>query len=441
MAIENATFDGGMHIEDYKSLTSDKPVAEISNPTTVTIALNQHIGVNCKPLVAVGDRVLVGQKIGESEALMSVPVHSSVSGEVKGIVELYKADGGKSEAIVIESDGLDELGYEEKNLNYESLSNEEILSYIKEAGLVGLGGAAFPTHIKLAPPENKPIDTVLVNGAECEPFLTADHKIMELSSEEIVEGLKVVLKVLNAEKAIICIEDNKPGPIKKMKEACQNSKNIEVATLKTKYPQGDERMLIKAVLDREVQAGGLPMDAGVVVINAYSVKSIYDAIFRNKPLYERIVTVTGSGVKNPQNVYTKIGVSLDYLIENAGGLKDEAKKIIVGGPMMGAAQFDTNAPTVKSTGGIIVLEKEQAQTPVETPCIGCCRCVDICPVKLQPQTLNKLIKHNAIDEAREEHIDACIQCGSCTYVCPAKINLAETIKIGKGEVKRLRAKI
>ena len=329
MAIENATFDGGMHIEDYKSLTSDKPVAEISNPTTVTIALNQHIGVNCKPLVAVGDRVLVGQKIGESEASMSVPVHSSVSGEVKGIVELYKADGGKSEAIVIESDGLDELGYEEKNLNYESLSNEEILSYIKEAGLVGLGGAAFPTHIKLAPPENKPIDTVLVNGAECEPFLTADHKIMELSSEEIVEGLKVVLKVLNAEKAIICIEDNKPGPIKKMKEACQNSKNIEVATLKTKYPQGDERMLIKAVLDREVQAGGLPMDAGVVVINAYSVKSIYDAIFRNKPLYERIVTVTGSGVKKPQNVYAKIGVSLDYLIENAGGLKDEAKKIIV----------------------------------------------------------------------------------------------------------------
>lgn len=441
MAINNATFASGIHMEDYKSLTSDKAIGKASPPERVTIALSQHIGVSCEPIVEVGDRVLVGQKIGEGTAAMSVPVHSSVSGQVVEIVDLYKADGGKSKAIVIESDGLDELGYEEKSLDYENLSKEEILNYIKEAGLVGLGGAAFPTHIKLNPPSEKTIDTVLVNGAECEPFLTADQKIMEEASEEIIKGLEIVLKVLDAPRAIICIEDNKPGAIAKMRQASASSPKIEVASLKTKYPQGDERMMIRACLDREVPRGGLPMDVGVVVINAYSVKTIYDALYKNKPLYERIVTLTGSGLNQPQNVYTKIGVSLEYLVKQAGGLKDTVKKVIVGGPMMGTAQFDMSSPTVKATGGVIALEEDQARVPAESACIGCVRCVDACPMKLQPHILNKLVRHEAIAEARDAHIGTCMQCGSCTYVCPAKINLAETIKIGMAEAKRLRSTV
>lgn len=439
MSVENATFKGGIHMDDFKSLTSDKAVAEPLAPKTVTIALSQHVGVPCEPLVEVGDHVLVGQKIGDSEAGMSVPVHSSVSGQVVEIKEVYKVDGGKSEAIVIESDGKNELGYEEKALDYENLSSEELITYIREAGLVGLGGAAFPTHIKLSP--NKKIDTVLVNGAECEPYLTADQKIMEMAADDIVQGLNLVIRILGAEKAYICIEDNKPNAIKKMREAVSGQSKIDIATLKTKYPQGDERMLINAVLDREVPTGGLPMDVGVVVINSYSVKTIYDAIYKNKPLYERIVTLTGSGLENPQCMLVKNGVSLSYLIENAGGLTSNAEKIVVGGPMMGDAQFTIDAPIVKSTGGVIAFNKEESQVPEETPCINCAKCVDICPVYLEPLNLNKYVKFNDIDLARESHIDACIQCGSCSYVCPANINLAEAIKVGMSEVKRQSARV
>lgn len=441
MAINKATFKGGVHFNDFKSLTSDKAVAQPSLPDFVTIPLDQHIGVSSKALVKVGDRVLVGQKIGEADANMSVPVHSSVSGEVTAITRVQKTDGLFSEAIVIQSDGLDEMGYEEKSLNYETLSKDQILNYIKEAGIVGLGGAAFPTHIKLNPSSDKSIDTVLINGSECEPFLTADQKVMEMYSEEIVQGIKVILKVLDAPRAIICIEDNKPGAIEKMRQATQGLGNIEVASVVTKYPQGDERMLVKSVLNREIPKGGLPADIGAVIINCYTTKSIYDALFKNKPLYERMVTVAGSGLKDSKNMLVRIGSPLSYLIKNAGGMTEDCKKIIMGGPMMGNGQYTLEAPVIKGMSGLLAFNEKDSQTPKSTQCIKCGRCVDACPVHLEPLNLNMYVNNNDMDAARVDHIDICVQCGSCSYVCPSKINLAETIKVGISEVKRQRAKI
>lgn len=436
MSLENATFKGGVHMHDFKELTNQKPVINGERPQTVTIALSQHIGVPCESLVKVGDRVLVGQKIGESQAFLSVPVHSSVSGNVTAISEIRTPSGVSCKAITIESDGLDEIGYEVVDRTIGDVSPKEIVEIIKEAGIVGLGGAAFPTHIKLSPPEDVKIDTVLVNGAECEPYLTADQKIMELEPDKVIMGLMCAMKAVGAKQGIICVETNKPDAIKILEERCKNHTNIKVAKLKPKYPQGDEKRIIDAVLNRQVPSGGLPMNVGVVVINAYSCHSVYEAVTRGKPLYERIVTVTGHAVAEPINVMAKVGVPLKYLIEQAKGFKSEPGKIIIGGPMMGEAQFSIDAPMVKATGGVLCLTEEEAKAPESEQCMKCGACLGVCPVFLEPIYLETTVRAGLYDTAREKHIMDCIECGSCSYICPAKRPLLETIRIGKRELRK-----
>ncbi len=436
MSLENMSFKGGVHMHDFKELTCDKPVEAGISPTTVTIALQQHIGVPCESLVKVGDRVLVGEKIGESKAFMSIPVHSSVSGEVKSISEIITPSGVRCNAITIESDGLDEIGYDVKNRSIDQVSKSEIIEIVKEAGIAGLGGAAFPTHIKLSPPEDIKIDTVLVNGAECEPYLTADQKIMEINPKKVIGGLKLAMKAVDAEKGYICVETNKPDAIEALKSELSGDTAIEVVTLKPKYPQGDEKRIIDAATKRHVPSGGLPMDVGVVVINAYTSHSIYEAVTTGKPLYERIVTVTGNALKSPVNVMAKVGVPLSYLIEAAGGFKVKPGKIIIGGPMMGEAQFTIDAPTVKATGGVLVMTEEEAAPVKVEACIKCGKCLDVCPVFLQPLYLESMVRHGDYESATELKIMDCIECGSCSYICPAKRPLLETIRLGKRETRK-----
>ncbi|MDO5718493.1 MAG: electron transport complex subunit RsxC [Tissierellia bacterium] len=436
MSLEDVTFKGGVHMHDFKELTCDKPVKTGISPKSVTIALQQHIGVTCESLVKRGDRVLVGEKIGESKAFMSVPVHSSVSGTVKSIDDITSPAGMRCKAVTIESDGLDEIGYEIVNRSIDEIKQDEIVPLIKEAGITGLGGAAFPTHIKLSPPEDIKIDTVIINGAECEPYLTADQKIMEIHPENVVGGLKLAMKAVNAEKGYICIETNKPGAIKAISEVVKGEENIKVLGLKPKYPQGDEKRLIDATTKRHVPSGGLPMDVGVVVINAYTSNCIYEAITTGKPLYERIVTVTGSAVKEPTNVMARIGVPLKYLLEEAEGFKEKPGKIIVGGPMMGETQFTIDAPMVKATGGVLCLTEEEAKPEKVQSCIKCGKCLTVCPVFLQPLYLESLVRHGVYEGARDLNIMDCIECGSCSYICPAKRPLVESIRMGKRELKK-----
>lgn len=436
MSLENASFRGGVHMHDFKELTNDKPVVPGSRPTTVTIPLQQHIGVPCEALVGVGDVVKVGEKIGESKAFMSVPVHASVSGQVTAITEIATTAGTKCMAITIESDGNEEIGYVKPGKAPEDLSPEEIVALVKEAGIVGMGGAAFPTHIKLSPPADQPIDTVLVNGAECEPYLTADQMIMESEADKVIGGLLLAMKAVKAEKGFICIETNKPRAIEIMKQKVAAHSQLEVVTLKPKYPQGDEKRLIDAATKRVVPSGGLPMNIGVVVINAYTAHSIYEAVHAGKPLIERIVTVTGHGVKNPINVMSKVGVSLRYLLEEAQGLQGTPGKVIIGGPMMGATQFSIDAPVSKATGGMLVLTKEEAKPPKMEACIKCGKCVDACPVFLQPLYIARSVDNDLMDNARELHAMDCIECGSCSYICPAKRPLVELIKLGKQELRK-----
>lgn len=436
MALEKLSFKGGIHIDDHKDLTKRIKTSLGKEPERVTIALSQHIGAECQPLVKRRDLVKVGQKIGESESTLSAPVHSSVSGEVESVASVVTPSGVKCDAITIVSDGENTLGYEVVDRDYEDLSPEEIVAIIREAGIVGLGGAAFPTAVKLSPPKNNPIDTVLVNGAECEPFLTADQRIMEDQPEEIMIGLKIAMKAVGAKEGFVAIEENKPAAITAMRNVALDHEGIEVATLVPKYPQGDEKRLINAVLDRVVPAGGLPMNVGVVVINAYTLYAIYEAVVKGKPLYERIVTVTGEGVNKPLNHKVKVGVDLKYLFEEAEGFKSDPGLIIVGGPMMGTAQSSLEAPVTKAVGGVIVFSQEEINRIKPTACIQCKRCVKACPVGLSPAFLELMITHDAFERARDESILDCIECGSCSYICPSRRPLIETIRMGKTDVRK-----
>lgn len=436
MSQGSRTFKGGIFADDLKGLTKDVKTSLGRDPDIVTIPMSQHIGAVCKPLVKKGEVVQVGQKIGESESHVSAPVHSSVSGEVLSIDNVMTTSGFRVQAVTIQSDGRFDLAYELQNRTYDDMSREEIVSYIREAGIVGLGGAGFPTAVKLSPPEDIKIDTVLVNGAECEPYLTCDQRIMEDYPEEVVKGLKIAMKAVGADQGIIGIEENKPEAIRILSDTVSSEKNLKVQPLVVKYPQGDEKRLIDSCLGREVPSGGLPMNVGVIVINVNTLLSVYEAVVLGKPLYERIVTVTGKGVKNPLNLKVRIGVPISYLIEEAGGYSESHGKVIEGGPMMGDGQYDLESPVIKTTSGIIVFSEEGSKFDYPTNCIKCARCVDACPVKLMPYSLEQQVQYSKWEEARDGHILDCIECGSCSYVCPARRPLLETVKVGKQEVRK-----
>lgn len=435
MRLKNRTFKGGINPPGYKELTSGKPIVKANDPKVVYIPLQQHIGAPCESLVEVGDQVKMGQKIGETSAFVSAPVHSSVSGTVKAIEALYTPSGTKVNTVVIESDGLDQLHESVKPRgNLDDLSPEEIIAIIKDTGIVGMGGAGFPAHVKLSPPPEKVIDTFILNGAECEPFLTPDHRSMLEMFERIVYGTKALMKALRVETGMIAIERNKMDAIEAFRTALKDTDNITIIPMETKYPQGDEKRIINAITGKEVPSGGLPMDVGCVVNNVATAKAIADAIIDGKPTYERIVTVTGHIVKEPKVLLAKIGTPIQELIDQCGGFTETPGKIIIGGPMMGKTQFTTEVPVIKTTGGILGLSQEETK-PVEVlPCIRCGQCLDVCPVFLQPLFISSYALVNRIEDAARYNALDCVECGACSFICPSKRPLAESIRLAKHEI-------
>lgn len=441
MSTKLFTFKGGVHPPTNKTLTENVPIEEAVDPKIVVIPLSQHIGAPCDPIVAVGDTVKVGQKIGESKAFMSVPVHASVSGTVKKIEQHYVPNGSKVNCIVIESDGKFEVHESVKPKGkVEDLSKEEILAIIKEGGMAGMGGATFPTHVKLSPPADKPIDTIIVNGAECEPYLTADHRTMLEQPELVLLGTQAIMKALGVNKAYIGIEKNKPDAIETIKKTVADAQGIEVCSLEVKYPQGDEKRIINAITGRVVPSGGLPMEVGCVVENVGTVATIGNIIKTGMPLVKRVVTVSGSAIQNPKNLNVRIGTSMKTVIEQCGGYKEEPGKLIHGGPMMGIAQFSDEVPVIKGTSGILAFNKKEANIPESSNCIMCGKCLEACPVNLMPYKISGYVLQKNFDAADEYHAADCIECGGCSFVCPAKRPLKETISVAKKEILARRKK-
>lgn len=433
------TFKGGVHPYDGKELSKNSPVVKYLPKGDMVYPLSQHIGAPAAAIVQKGDHVLAGQKIADAAGFVSSPIHSSVSGTVKGIEPRLTATGSMVNSIIIENDQQYE-SVEFTPARLEDLSKEEILARIKEGGVVGMGGAGFPTQVKLAPKEPDKIDHILVNGAECEPYLTSDYRRMLDDSEKLIEGLRVMLKLFDNAKGYICIEDNKPDCIAKLKEMVKDIPRIEVAELMTKYPQGGERFLIKAVTDREINSAMLPADAGCVVDNVDTVIAVYEAVILGKPVMDRIVTVTGQGIKNPQNFDVLSGTDMAELIEAAGGLTDNVSKVISGGPMMGFAMFDLNVPVTKTSSSILALTKDEVAENEPSPCIRCGRCVQACPGNLVPQKMAQAAMHNDYDTFVKLNGMECYECGSCTYVCPAKRPLTQTFKQARQYVAAQRRK-
>jgi len=426
------TFKRGVHFLELK-FTASKKIVKAALPKKVVIPLQQHIGAICEPLVKVGDHVKKYQKIGESKSFVSAPVHASVSGKVTEIKEYPHPLGKKILSIVIESDGKDEE-IAEKPMGIEKLSKEQLLEIIKEAGIVGLGGATFPTHIKLSPPKEKRINTLIINGAECEPYLTTDHRVMLEFPDQIIKGIKLIMRITGVKRTFIGIENNKKDAIQILEKKNNNS-DIKIIPLKTKYPQGAEKILIKSIIKKEVPSGGLPMDIGVIVHNVGTVKAIYDAVYENKPLIERVITVTGA-VKEPKNILVRIGTPVKDIIQQCSGYLGEPKKLIIGGPMMGLAQHTDEVPIIKGTSGILVQNKQTINTEEESYCIKCGRCVDVCPINLMPTLIAKYAEKEKFDLAKEYGALDCFECGCCAYVCPSKIPLVQQIKIAKNEISK-----
>jgi len=430
-------FHGGLKIEEHKELTESKSIIDFPLPKRVIIPLKQHTGAVLEPLVKKGDMVKVGDKIGDSKALVSSPVHSSISGKVVSIEPHPIPTGEIVPSIIIEADEndpLDELVVEKRE--WQELKREEIVSIVREAGIVGLGGAAFPTSVKLTPPEGIVIDTVILNGAECEPFLTCDHRLMLESPEEIITGLQIIMKVVGAKQGIIGIEDNKKDAIELLKDKAKGYGNISVVSLPTRYPQGSEKHLIKALLNREVPSGKLPLNVGVVVNNVQTAYSITKAVCEGLPLISRVITVSGDGVKTPGNFRVRIGTQFKDILEYTG-LKQDTKKVISGGPMTGVAQWSLEVPVIKGTSGIIALTSIEEET---YPCLRCAKCVDACPMGLLPLELGNLTEQKRFDDAYRLYALDCIECGSCAYICPSRRPLVHLIRFAKAEINKRRRK-
>src|SRR6056297_18697 len=429
------TFKQGIHPDYKKELTNKEPLNEAKRPNEVVIPLQQHIGAPLNPVVEKGDHVDMGQKIGDTDSFVAAPVHASVSGKVKDITEIQTASGAKTLSVIIEADEEDKLAENlDKHENYEHLSPDEIRNIVREAGIAGMGGAMFPTHVKLSVPDDKEVDYFVLNGAECEPYLTVDHRMMVERPNTVLNGMKIMMKAVDVKKGFIGIEENKPDAIDAMEKAVENEEHIEVKVFETKYPQGGEKMMIKAALDREVPVGGLPLDVGVVVNNVTTAVAVSDAVKKGMPLIKRSVTVTGSGIENPQNFICRIGTKISELIEQAGGFKDDVGKIVVGGPMTGSAQHSIETPIVKGSSGILVLPPEEVQYSEPEPCIRCARCVDACPMSLVPVKLAKYAEHDMYEKMEEFNIQNCIKCGSCSYICPSSRPLLQNIEIGQAEL-------
>ncbi|MDK2967047.1 MULTISPECIES: electron transport complex subunit RsxC [Lacrimispora] len=424
-----ATFKGGIHPYEGKELSENKPVQVLQPKGEMVFPLSQHIGAPAKPLVAAGDQVLVGQKIGEAGGFISACVISSVSGTVKTIEPRMVANGSMVMSIIVENDGkYQEMEGFGKERDPKSLSKEEIRDIVKEAGIVGLGGAGFPTHVKLTPKDETKIDTIIVNAAECEPYLTSDYRMMLEEPESIVKGLNIILQLFDNAKGVIGIENNKPEAIRLITELVKDEPRITVCPLKTKYPQGGERSLIYAVTGRKINSSMLPADAGCIVDNVDTVISIYNAVAKSTPLIRRIITVTGDAIANPQNYNVRTGTNYSELLEASGGFKTEPEKVISGGPMMGQALFNMNIPVTKTSSALTCMSKDEVAMNAPTACIRCGRCVNVCPSRVIPQMMMQAAVRSDIDTFVKLDGMECCECGCCAYACPAKLPLTQAFK-------------
>ncbi|OGV98646.1 MAG: hypothetical protein A2Z59_05615 [Nitrospinae bacterium RIFCSPLOWO2_02_39_17] len=456
------TFRGGIHTPEEKDRTKGLPIQTAPLPPKVVIPLSQHSGAVCEPVVNKGDVVKKGQKIGEGKGPVTSTIHSSLSGKVVDISPHPHPFGSSVLSVVIESDGKDEwTPVLKENEDYLSFDTQKLKEIVREAGIVGLGGAQFPTHVKLSPPDGNGIEYVILNGAECEPFVTSDHRLMVEKSSEIIEGLNIIIKILSAKKGFIGIEKNKPDAISTFNSQLSRptivgtpNSQLEVVDLNIKYPQGSEKQLIKSIVNREVPADKLPVDIGVVVNNVGTAYAVYEAVRYGKPLIERVITITGNGVKEPRNLLVRIGTSFDFLIQNCGGFAGEPEKVIMGGPMMGIAQYTLDVPVIKGTSGIVVFLKESTSPHPSLqrrglrgdeylPCIRCGRCIDSCPMGISPNLYGLYAERGMIeggrdfiDEAQKWDVMDCIECGICSYVCPSNRPLVQFIKYLKSEVKK-----
>lgn len=433
------TFSGGVHPYDGKDLSKDKPMKTIIPMGEMVYPLSQHIGAPAVPVVKKGDRVIAGQKIAEAGGFVSAPIYATVSGTVKNIEPRRVVTGDMVNSIIIDNDGLlEEVTYTPHDPD--KLEKKEIIKLIQEAGVVGMGGAGFPTHVKLSPKEPDKIEYVIANCAECEPYLTSDYRRMIEEPQKLVEGLKIILRLFDNAQGILAVEDNKPDCVKILTDLTRNEPKISVVALKTKYPQGAERQIIYATTGREINSKMLPADAGCVVDNVDTIVAVYHAVKEGKPLMNRIVTVTGDAVNDPRNFYVRIGMNYKDLIEEAGGLKCTPEKIVSGGPMMGFALFDLNVPTTKTASALLCLTKDEVSALAPTPCINCGRCVAACPSRLVPTRLAVLSEHYDEEGFVANDGMECVECGCCSYVCPAKRHLTQSIKSMRKNVLGKRKK-
>ncbi len=430
---------GGVHPPENK-LSAGKKIEELPIPKTVFIPVAQHIGSPSSAVVNKGDVVKTGQIIAKSSGFVSTNIHSSVSGKVKKIDVSADSSGYPKQGIFIDVEGdewIENIDRSEALVKQFDFSGHEIIQKIQDAGIVGLGGATFPTHVKLVPPKGMKAEVLLINGVECEPYLTSDHRLMLEKAEEILVGTQLLMRAMNVDKAYIGIENNKPDAIQLLTDKAKNYKGISVVALKVKYPQGGEKQLIKAVTGKEVPSGGLPIAVGAVVSNVGTAFAVYEAVQKNKPLFERVVTVTGKGIAKPSNFKVRIGTATTELIEAAGGLPENTGKIISGGPMMGRAVVSLDIPVTKGTSGILVLPGEEAKRNEYMDCIRCSRCVSVCPMGLEPYLLMTLGQKQIFDRAENERVMDCIECGSCSYTCPSYRPLLDYIRFGKAKVGQI----
>jgi len=430
---------GGVHPAENK-FSAGKKIEALPIPEQVSVPIAQHIGAPSEPVVSKGDEVKVGQLIAKSSGFVSANIHSPVSGKVFKIDDILDTSGYKRKAIIIKTDGdvWDEnIDRSDDLVTDITASSEEIVKKVGEAGIVGLGGATFPAHVKLSVPPGKTCDVLILNGVECEPYLTADHQLMMEKGDEIMVGTQLLMIALKVEKAIIGIENNKPDAIKHMTDLASKYQGITIQPLKVQYPQGGEKQLIDACISRQIPSGKLPIEVGAVVQNVGTTLAVYEAIQKNKPLFERVVTVTGKSVSNPSNFLARVGTPLNQLIDAAGGLPEDTGKIIGGGPMMGKALTSTEVPITKGSSGILIMPEEIAKRGKLEPCIRCSKCVSVCPMGVSPYLLSTVSDKAIWDRAEEEKIMDCIECGSCSFTCPANRPLLDYIRLGKGKVGQI----
>ncbi len=428
---------GGVHPVEFKEITEHLALEVMPIPERIAVPLSQCLGKPAKILARKGANVKTGTLIAEADGYISTPVHSPVTGLVTGIGREHSGAGSLQDVVLIHPSAQQEKDYFQP-IDPLNASIEELIERIKQAGVVGQGGAAFPTHVKLSPPKEKKIDSLIINACECEPYLTRDYRLMMDRTPQLMGGIQIFMKILRLRKCCIGIEDNKPEAIRKLRETTKGDSGVEIITLRTKYPQGGEKMLIKAVLNREVPQGKLPMDVGAVVLNTGTAVAVHDAVIKGEPVITAVLTVSGKGIRIPRNLIVPVGTPVKDVIDFCGGVHETAARIIVGGPMMGASQHSVKVPIVKATSAILVLTREELPGGKETACLKCGQCVDVCALNLLPTRLARLSRLGRFEDAEKLHITTCMECGTCAYACPARIPLVLWMRLGKQAVLRMQ---